>query len=61
MLVAGRAPDKEHRYLMDFGTNGVELYDLDKDIGEKKNVATEHPEVEERLQKLLDSFLTQAK
>ena len=29
---------------MDFGTNGL-LYDLDMDIGEKYNVADDHPEV----------------
>ena len=32
---------------------GPQLYDLDKDIGEKKNVAKQHPEVVRRLQALL--------
>ena len=41
---------------MDFGTNGLELYDLDSDIGEKNNVADDHPEVVKELRETLDSF-----
>jgi arylsulfatase A-like enzyme len=33
-----------------------ELYDLSKDIGEKKNIAAQHPEVVARLQKVMDTF-----
>ena len=35
LLLPGRKPEQDHRFLMDFGTNGLELYDLDIDIGEK--------------------------
>lgn len=41
------SPNKEHRH---------ELYDLDKDIGESKNVADANPEVCERLIKFLDDY-----
>jgi arylsulfatase A-like enzyme len=57
MLVAGREPEMEHRFLMDFGTNGMELYDLNNDVGEENNVADKHPEIVVRLQKQLDEFL----
>ena len=33
---------------------GLELYDLSADIGETKDVAAEHPDVVERLEKLAD-------
>ncbi|MEZ6149911.1 MAG: sulfatase [Pirellulaceae bacterium] len=35
---------------------GLELYNLDEDVGETRNVAAEHPEVVARLQKLADSM-----
>jgi len=35
---------------------GLELYDLQKDIGESKDVAAKHPEVVERLSKLADEM-----
>jgi arylsulfatase A-like enzyme len=38
----------------------VELYDLERDPGERKDVAREHPEVVERLRKRLESFMTRA-
>ena len=37
---------------------GLELYDLDSDIGEKNNVADDHPEVVKELRETLDSFKT---
>jgi arylsulfatase A-like enzyme len=61
MLVAGRAPEKEHPFVTDFGTNGVELYNLDKDIGEKHNLADQNPELVDQLQKSLNQFLKSAK
>ena len=54
LLLPGRK--KDHRFLMDFGTNGLELYDLDRDIVEKNNVADDHPEVVKELRETLESF-----
>jgi arylsulfatase A-like enzyme len=34
--------------------SGISLYDLERDLGESKNLAAEHPEVVNQLQKLLD-------
>ena len=56
LLLPGRKPEQDHRFLMDFGTNGLELYDLDSDIGEKNNVVDTHPEVVKELRETLDSF-----
>ena len=56
LLLPGRKPEQDHRFLMDFGTNGLELYDLDSDIGEKNNVADDHLEVVKELRETLDSF-----
>ena len=56
LLLPGRKPEQDHRFLMDFGTNGLELYDLDRDIGEKNNVVDDHPEVVKELRETLDSF-----
>ena len=56
LLLPGRKPEQDHRFLMDFGTNGLELYDLDSDIGEKNNVVDDHPEVVKELREILDSF-----
>jgi arylsulfatase A len=36
------------------GLPGVQLYDLSNDIGEKKNVEAQHPDVVARLTKLLE-------
>lgn len=41
-----------YRYLK----TGVELYDLDRDIGERRDLAQEHPEVVKRLQSLADGI-----
>ena len=40
-------PDREkfYGYVKDRGTSGLELYDLDADIGESNNVAEEHPDI----------------
>ena len=51
LLLPGRAPEKPHRYLTDFGTNGFELYNLDSDIGERNNLADQYPEIVQELQK----------
>ncbi len=39
------------------GLPGVQLYDVNTDIAEKDNVQAEHPEVVERLTKLLESYV----
>jgi len=47
MLVSGGCKPKE---------NGKLLFNLVKDIGEKNNVAAEHPDVVKRLSDLLEAF-----
>ncbi|NQU25482.1 MAG: sulfatase [Candidatus Nealsonbacteria bacterium] len=44
-------PDRKrfYGYVKDKGSGAVELYDLESDIGEKKNVAAEHPEIVTKL------------
>ncbi|MBL8799783.1 MAG: sulfatase [Planctomycetia bacterium] len=39
----------------------VQLYDLTKDLGEKQNVADQHPEVVARLQKAFETFVADIK
>lgn len=56
LLLPNRKPVKGHRYLMDFGTNDYELYDLRKDIGETKNLADKHPEIVKELETDLLNF-----
>ncbi|MEM1295040.1 MAG: sulfatase/phosphatase domain-containing protein, partial [Verrucomicrobiota bacterium] len=56
LLVPERAPKNgKHRFLMDFGTDDFELYNLDEDIGESNNVVGEHPEIVAELKELLAS------
>jgi len=43
LMVAGR--ENHPKYVQDVGTQGVELYNLETDIGEKSNVAKENPEI----------------
>jgi len=38
------------------GRTGLELYDLDSDVGEQNDVAAKHPEVVERLNRLADGI-----
>ncbi len=56
LLMPGRRLGKGHRYLMDFGTDDIELYDLSRDIGEKNNLAASHPEIVQELRKTLMKF-----
>ncbi len=51
-------PDRKvfYPYVKDRGSNETELYNLETDIGETKNVAHERPDVVERLQKVAQSF-----
>jgi arylsulfatase A-like enzyme len=37
-------------------SEGIELYNLDEDIGEARNVAAQHPDVVQRLQGLIDAM-----
>jgi hypothetical protein len=39
----------------------LQLFDLAKDLGEKKNLAAEHPEIVERLSDLMESSRTESK
>jgi arylsulfatase A-like enzyme len=43
-------------YVKDKGSKEMELYDLEADLGEKKNMAKDHPEIVAKLQKLAASF-----
>ena len=43
-------------YVKDTGSNEIELYDLKSDIGEKRNLAKQHPDVVEDLLKLARAF-----
>ena len=57
LLIAGRKGKKSHRYLMDFGTNDFELYNLKEDIGEKNNLIAKHPEKADELKKLINNWI----
>jgi arylsulfatase A-like enzyme len=55
LLHANRWSEKEmerRTYPEDFGTNEVELYNLDEDISETTNLAAQHPDVVAKLQAL---------
>jgi hypothetical protein len=45
-----------YTYVKDRGSNEAELYQLENDIGESRNVAKENPEVVERMMALAKSF-----
>ncbi len=44
-------------YVKDKGSRDIELYDLEADIGEKENVADQHPEIVAELRRLAEAFL----
>ena len=48
-------------YVKDRGTGGIELYDLEADVGEKTDLAKQNPEVVAELQKLAKAFKWPAK
>lgn len=56
LLLPGREPATPHRYVMDYGTNHYELYDLDTDIGERWNMAHDYPEKVNELEAELEQF-----
>ena len=45
-----------YRYVKDRGTGGIELYDLESDVSEKKNVAEQHPGIVAELEELARAF-----
>ena len=51
-------PDRKgyRSYVNDLGTEEIELYDLETDIGESANVAEKHPEIVARLLILADQL-----
>ena len=57
LLVPGRKPEKPGGYLMDFGTDDYELYDLIGDIGETRNVIGQHPEIAGQMKQLLQKHI----
>lgn len=56
LLLPNREPSEAHRYVMDFGSNDYELYNLDSDIGERWNLASDYPAVVEELEAELNKF-----
>lgn len=54
LLLANRK--NYYGYVKDRGSNGMELYDLKSDIGEKRNVAKQHPDKVEELLNLTKAF-----
>ena len=54
LLLANRK--NYYNYVKDTGSNEMELYDLKSDIGEKRNLAKQHPEVVEELLNLVRAF-----
>ncbi len=60
LLIPNRKPEGKHRFMTDFGTNDYELYDLQNDPGETKNLVDKYPKVVARLKALhavmYDSF-----
>jgi arylsulfatase A-like enzyme len=59
LLLANRK--NYYGYVKDRGSNETELYDLKSDIGEKRNVARQHPQVVEELLGLVRAFQWPAK
>jgi arylsulfatase A-like enzyme len=59
LLLANRR--NYYNYVKDRGSNEIELYDLKSDIGEKHNLARQHPEVVEELLGLVRAFRWPAK
>ena len=51
-----RCVNKLYGYVKDKGSGQIELYDLVADVGEKKNLAKEQPEVVSELLRLAKSF-----
>ncbi|MDC0497349.1 hypothetical protein OAN72_00075 [bacterium] len=49
--------DKEWKLIRFPGDEPTELYNLADDIGEKNNLAKQHPEKVQQLEKLLDAWL----
>ncbi len=51
-------PDREIHtvYLMDFGTNDYELYDLENDISESNNLVDQYPDIVQRLEAELQRY-----
>ncbi len=66
LFLPGMAPDQaairrgDWKLLQKSGTKEVELYNLASDLGEKHNVAAEHPDVTKEMQALLDGWLKNA-
>lgn len=58
LLLPGRKPKTPHRYLMDYGTNDHELYDLESDPEERWNLASLYPDVVNELEAEFNQFKT---
>ncbi len=51
-------PNREnyYKYVKDRGSNEMELYNLESDIGEKRNLATQNPKIVSEMLKLIKAF-----
>ena len=58
LLLPGREPKSPHRYLMDFGSNDYELFDLEADQEERWNLAYHYPELVGELENEFNKFKT---
>ena len=58
LLLPGREPKSPHRYLMDFGSNDYELFDLEADQEERWNLAYLYPELVGELEIEFNKFKT---
>ena len=51
--------DGNHKLILRFDDNSIELYDLDGDIGERHNLAKEQPVLANRFRKRLEAWLVE--
>jgi len=56
-MAGGTAAWSDNRYKLMAGKGGMELFDLTGDLGETKNIASDKPEVVERMGKDRDAWL----
>ena len=61
ILILGRKPEQPHRYLMDFGTNKYELYNLDADPSEYWELTIISQQTVHELKAEFDQFKTTIK
>ena len=55
--IRGVIREGEHKLIRWYDDDSVELYDLSKDLGEERNLASENPELAARLREKLNAWL----